>query len=448
MDALLHGEPGAQVYSAAFTRQQAKYVFDPAQQMVASNDILREECQVIGGKNANRIVYGNSYYVALAAEAGTIHGANPHCVIFDELHVQKNSDLWDALRTGMGNRKQPLWITITTAGFDRTSLCYREHEKAKKLIDGTFELESFYAVIFAADDDDDIFDESIWEKANPNLDVSITRDFLRAELAQARMSPAYEPTVRRLYFNQWTEMEERWLPMFEWDACKGKQFTEEELRGRICYVGLDLSATRDLSALVALFPEVDGDGILVPGGGFDLLCKFYMPTERGTRQQESERLRYRSLVPQWITGIPLNRIDQSVIRADLWRWQKMFEIHCVAADPWNCGQFWVDIHKEGWPEDRWEFFGQTIANFNEAMKSFLDLLLAGKVNHGHNPVLRDNAANLCVKMDASGNMKPDKEKSQGKIDGMVATLQAHGLHLHRAGHQTLNYYETHELEYL
>ena len=209
-------------------------------------------------------------YKVISADAHTKHGYNPHAVIFDELHAQPDSDLWDVMKTGMGARRQPLMIAITTAGFDKHSICYQQHTLAKSIIGGERN-ESFLPVIYGADDVDDWTDPEVWRKVQPNLGVSVPESFYLDECETAKQSPAYENTFRRLYLNQWTEGEVRWMQMARWDAC-GDAFDESSLEGRECFGGLDLASTRDVAAFSLFFPPKDGE----PGY---LLSRFWIPED-------------------------------------------------------------------------------------------------------------------------------------------------------------------------
>ncbi|HOX23422.1 MAG TPA: terminase large subunit, partial [Elusimicrobiales bacterium] len=222
-------EPSAEVYSAAADREQASIIFDIAKSMVSVSNELNLRLKVF----RKAIAYNKamSSYKVLSADAYTKHGLNAHGIIFDELHAQPNRELWDVLATSTGARTQPLTVAITTAGFDRSSICWELHEYARRIKEGVIEDDSFLPVIYAADEGDDWRDPKTWRKANPNIGVSISEDYLKRECAKAENIPAYENTFRRLHLNQWTQQESRWLPMSAWEACGG-QVIPEMLKGK------------------------------------------------------------------------------------------------------------------------------------------------------------------------------------------------------------------------
>lgn len=419
-------EQGAEIYSVAGTRDQALMVFDPAVAMLRQIPWLVDECQIF--KSQKRVVHQNSFYRAVAAEAGQIHGTNPHGIIFDELHVQPNRELWDTFQTGRGERRQPLTVAITTAGYDRSSICWEVHEYARRVADPNDPLEddTFLSVIYGAEPDEDWTDPEVWAKANPNLGVSVFPDFLAEECEKAKDSPAYENTFRRLYLNQWTEQAVRWMPMEHWDACEGEA---GDLTGRPCYAGLDISSTRDLTSLVLVFPDDEG--------GFDILPFFWAPKEADTKRDKQDRQSYMGWAKTHIDLTPGNSIDQSAIREKLWECSEKYEIRSVGFDPWNMDECYQQLLREGWPEDNLVKYPQNYATYNEPMKKCLELVRERKLRHGGHPVLRWNASNVVAKEDHNGNIKPDKGQSGDKIDGFCALLMGLGLALELAGEETI-----------
>lgn len=429
------GEQGAEVYSAAGTRDQARMVFDPACAMVRQVDWLKRNCTI--HTSVKRMIYKNSFYSAIAAEAGPIHGTNPSGIIFDEVHVQPDRELWDTLQTGRGERRQPLTVAITTAGYDRSTICWELHETALKCLEDPEHDLTFLPVIYAADPDDPIDDPATWAKANPNLGVSVFPEYLAEEAAKAKESPSYENTFRRLHLNQWTEQAVRWMPMDAWDASAG-EVDEESLSGRTCYAAIDLSSTRDLTSLVGVFP--DGNG------GYDVLPNFWAPKGAASRRDEQDRRRYLGWSPQYIKLTQGTSIDQQTIRETLWQWWEKYDVRCVAADPWNMDEFYQSMIRDGWPESAWLMFRQGYASYNEPMKRCLELIREKSLRHGGHPVLRWNASNMVAREDPSGNLRPDKGASQDKIDGMCALLMALGLAIQAANEEPQFFYEENEME--
>ena len=253
------GEQGAEVYGCAADKSQAGIVFNVALDMVKQCPSLKGRLKPL--ESQKRLTYPSmgSFYQVLSAESYTKHGLNVHGVVFDELHAQPNRALYDVMLHGSGDaRRQPLFFLITTAGIDRNSICWEVHQKAKDIIEGRKIDPSFYPVVYGLEDGDDWTDEKNWYKANPSLGVTVPIDKLRQSFREAQDNPAEENLFRQLRLNEWVKQHTRWMPMAAWDACDAV-VDAAELHGRICYAGLDLSATTDVTALVLVFPPVEAD---------------------------------------------------------------------------------------------------------------------------------------------------------------------------------------------
>lgn len=411
---LVDKENGKEIYSAATTRDQAGLVFEIASGMIRNAPALASRCEIIPSRK--RIVTADGYFQACSAEAGALHGTNPHTVIFDELHLQKNRDMWEAFHTGFGARSQPLFLAITTAGHDRSSVCWEQHEYAKGIIDGTINDETFYPKLFSASQDDDWTDEKVWEKANPCLDVSLSRDYLRAECKQAQEIPGLENSFRRLHLNQWTEQEKRIIPMMAWDKCR-RQFSEADMYGRPCFGGLDLSSTRDATAFVLVFPESDG--------GFKVLPWFWIPQENVDRQAGADKRQLLNYAQQGhIELTDGNEIDVFHLASRVVEICQRYEVQYIGYDPWNSTGVIQAMVNNGLPENALVKMPQSFATYNEPFKRLLATVENQKMEHNGNNVLRWMAGNVAAKEDPSGNIRPDKGKSADKIDGICAMLMA------------------------
>lgn len=405
-------EPGAEIYSAAADRDQASIVFNVAAAMVRNSPSLSSRCKIID--STKRIIHNNgSIYRVLSAEAHTKHGFNTHGVIFDELHAQPDRSLYDVLTMGSGDaRKQPLFFFITTAGYDRNSICWEVHEYARKVRDGIIEDSSFLPVLYYADDDDDWTSEKVWAKCNPSLGVTIDIASVREACKMAQETPALENTFRQLRLNQWVKQESRFLPMRHWDACP--PLTDLDLDGEEMYCGLDLASTTDIAALVLVHPNDDGT--------FDVIPKFWIPEESLNDRTRHDAAAYEG----WIKcgameATPGNVIDYNYIRQTVTDLSEQYQIREIAYDRWNATQLVRDLEDDG---ATMVPFGQGFVSMSAPTKELLNLVLAHRIRHGGNPVLRWMADNMVVRRDPAGNLKPDKEKSTEKIDGMVALIMA------------------------
>jgi phage terminase large subunit-like protein len=407
---LADGEPGAEVYSAAADRDQAAIVFEMAKQMADASPHIRRRVQAF--KRALTVPGTASSYKVLSSEAYTKHGLSAHGIVVDEVHALPDRDLWDVLTTSTGARRQPLTVAITTAGFDRHSLCYELYEYGCKVRDGIIDAPAFLPVIYEASPDDDWKSPATWHKAHPGLGVSVKEDYFAAECEKAQQLPSYENTFKRLLLNVWTEQDTRWLPMDRWDAC-GNELPD--LDGRTCYAGLDLSTTTDITALVLAFPV---------GAKVHLLPFFWVPRENIHKRARRDRVPYDMWQREgFIEATDGNVVDYGVIRRRVNELAEKYRIKEIAVDRWNATQLSTELTGDGF---EMVGFGQGFASMAAPTKELERRVLGGEVNHGRNPVLRWMASNVSITQDPAGNMKPDKAKSTERIDGIVAALMALG----------------------
>ena len=412
---LCDSEPGAEVYSAAYSREQASLVFEPAAQMVKHSDALRKRCRVIDSQR--RIVHlaSGSKYVAIPAEVASTHGFNPHAVIFDELHTQKTRDLYDVLKTGMGARGQPLFASITTAGHDRHSICWEVWDYARKVRDGVVADPYFLPVIYELPHEADWTDKANWRAVNPNFGVSISEDYLDEAFARAVEITAQENTFRNLHLNQWTEQAVRWFSREKWDSCR----TDTAIPyGAEVWAGLDLSATTDLSALVLVCP--------MPGGEFIVEPRFWCPRDMAVNRSRRDRVPYEAwMAAGHLNGTAGSSVDYEQIRADIHNLAERYTMRTIAIDRWNANQLAHQLESDGLSVG---FFGQGYASMSSPSKALEGLILDGKLQHPGNPVLDWCASNVALEgPDAAGNIKPSKKASTERIDGIVALVMALGV---------------------
>jgi phage terminase large subunit-like protein len=404
------GEASAKVYSAAADRGQAAIVYETAEKMVAASKYLSKRIKPYRTK---RMVYGatGSRYEVLSADAYTKHGLNPSAIVFDELHAQPNRDLYDVLTTAMGKRKQPMMIMITTAGYDKNSICYEQYEYAKGVLDGTVDDPTFFARIWEAEEGDDWTSPAVWAKANPNYGISVRPDFLAQECKTALASPAYQNTFRRLYLNQWVSAESRWIDMAWWDKCN---VALPDLAGRVCFAGLDLASTTDIAALVLVFPPLE------EGEPYWVLPKFWIPADGMIERVRRDKVPYDVWVRNGlIVATAGNVIDYTYIEEEIKTAADVYDLQEVAFDRWGAVQISQNLEAAG---ITMVGFGQGMASMSAPTKALLHLVLSQRIAHGGNAVLRWMADGMTVTRDAADNLKPDKSKSTRRIDGIVATI--------------------------
>jgi phage terminase large subunit-like protein len=407
-------EPGAEIYSAAGEKEQATLIFSQCEGMIHNEPEFEKRVRIYTAVKS--IVYDaeRTSYKAISAEAGTKHGFNSHLVVVDELHVQPNRDLVDVLQTSTGSRRQPLMVYITTSDFARESICNEKHEYACKVRDGIIDDPYMLPVVYGATLEDDWTSEEVWQRVNPCLGISLSKEYIRAQFEKATNTPTFENTFKRLHLNIQTEQDVRWIQMDKWKAC-GSPVDAELLAGCVCYAGLDLSTTTDITALVLSF---DKDGTVY------LLPKFWLPREGAKKRQDRDRVPYLTWANQGlITLTEGDVIDYDVVRRDINELDKIYQIKEVAIDRWNATQLTTQLAGDGFEVVP---FGQGFASMSGPSKEFEKLILEERIAHGGHPVLKWMASNVAAEIDAAGNIKPSKKKSTERIDGIVASIMAIG----------------------
>lgn len=409
-------EPSAEVYGAACDRNQASIVFDVARQMVEMSPALMRRSKIRSA--GKRIInYRNAgFYQVLSAETGTKHGLNVSGLVFDEIHAQPNRKLYDVLTKGSGDaREQPLFFIITTAGNDKNSICYELHTKALDLMAGRKKDATFYPVVYGLEHEKDWTDEANWYKANPSLGHTIQIDRVREAYRNAVENPAEENVFKQLRLNIWTSASIRWIPEQVYD--KGSLPIDlDSLRGRMCYGGLDLSSTSDITALVLAFPPRSDDEKYI------LLPFFWLPEETLELRCRRDHVLYDVWQKQgFIQTTEGNVIHYGFIEKFIERLGETYNIREIAYDRWNATQMVQNLEDMGFTMVP---FGQGFKDMSPPSKELFKLLMEGNIVHGGNPVLKWMAGNVVMRQDPAGNIKPDKEKSVEKIDGIVASIMA------------------------
>jgi phage terminase large subunit-like protein len=427
------GEGGAQVYSAAADRDQAALVYRHAAGMVAQEPELSGRLRIYRTFKSIEHPAAGGIYKALSADAKTKHGLNIHGLVVDELHAHPDAELVETLLTGTASRAQPLVVHITTADYERESICNKKYDYACKVRDGVIEDPAFLPVIYEAAADDDWEDETVWEKANPNLDVSVSRDYLRRECQRAQDEPSYLNVFLRLHLNIKTSANVAWFDMKAWDRCGAEL---PDLDGEKCFAGIDLSAKIDMTAMALYFPEAQA-----------LLLRYWIPKDTAHVAEKRDRVPYASWEREGLLEFTEgNVVDYDYIKEACLRDAKRYRVLEWAYDPWNATQFALELQKEGLEAVE---FRQGIKSMTEPSKELERLVVAGELRHGGHRVLRWNASNVMVETDSKGNIAPSKKKSTHRIDGIVAAVMAIGRSIHStAGEETKSVYDERGLFFL
>lgn len=411
------GEPGAEVYSVATKKGQARIVFSEAERMVKQSPSLKK--RVKNFRDNLHIPGTASKFQPLSSDEDSLDGPRPQAIIVDELHAWGPSGrkLWDVLSSGLGKRRSPLFFVITTAGSDRQSVCWQQHEYSEKVLQNVIADDTWFSWICGLDDGDNFEDSAAWIKANPNLGVSVKLDELTSAINKAKGDPASLNGILRLRLGIWTQTHTAWMPIDAWNTCSAK-VDPDALHKRPCFAGLDLSTTTDISALVLLFPPFDDDP------KWSVLPFFFLPADNIDKRVKRDRVPYDAWSRQGLFELtPGNVIDYSFIRAKINDLSSRYDIREIAYDPWNATDIVTRLTEDGFTLVKMR---QSHESLSGPTKRLMELTLSKSLAHSGNPVLKWMASNVMVKLDPAGNAKPDKERSREKIDGIVALIMALG----------------------
>ena len=407
------GEDGAEVLLCANSKDQAKIGFDMCKNYASTIDpkgkflrAFRADIFLDATKSKLKV---------LAADDSKLDGFNCSFGLIDEYHAAKNSRVRDVIKSSMGMRQNPHLCTITTAGFDKTLPCYALRSVAVEILEGLKDDEEMFIAIYTLDDNDDWTDEAVWVKANPNLDITVTTKYLRGQVQQARNNPSEEASTITKNLNRWIDTADVWIPE-HYIMQASKDVDLSKFAGELCYVGVDLGSTSDLTAVAKL---------IVKNGIYYFKTDYYVPEMTLAERAEREMYRY------WkrhgmlhVTGG--NVTDYDYITADLQRVSDTVSVYVVGYDKWNAVQWAIDATEKGLPLQE---YSQTIGNFNKPTKELERLILSGRVVIDNNEVTRFCFRNVMLKYDHNGNCKPDKGVAKKKIDGVIAMIMALGVYL-------------------
>lgn len=414
------GEPGAEVYTSATKRDQARIVHQESVRMVKKSPMLRGRIRVL--KDNLYCEATESKYEPLGADADSTDGLNPNGALIDELHAHKTREMWDVMETATGSRRQSLLIGITTAGVIQEGICSEVRDYTAKVLGQVGDNDSWFGVIYGIDEEDDPFDEKCWIKANPNLGVSNKLDDLQRKALRAKEMPSARTAFFVKHLNKWVDALNNAIPMEDWNACSD-HVDPKAMKGRLCYGGLDVAKRGDLSAFVLLFPPIEG----AEDRTWKILPYFWTPE----KSLENKPAREQEWLKGWIDAGLIestdgDTVDFAIIQQRILEAAALYDIREVAFDPWNSLETAERLKKEGVNMIE---FGQTIMNFNEPTKDLIEMVVRHEFAHGGHRVLKWNASCLDVKTDPNGNIrpvKPDTRKTAARIDGMVALIMALG----------------------
>lgn len=402
------GEEGAEVYSAATAKDQAKIVFLTARLMARKTPSFVDRFG-IDVRTHNMNIPGNaSKFEPLSSDSDTLEGLNVHCALIDELHAHKTREVFDVLDSAAGARSQPLIWVITTAGSNRAGICYEQHLYVKKILEGSAIDDSYFGIIYSIDENDDWTDPEVWVKANPNMNVSVKEDDIARQCRKAMEMSSAQNNFLTKRLNVWVNADSSWMDMKAWEKCGDSALCLEDFEGCQAYIGLDLASKVDIAAMVILIEKAD----LFYCFGF-----YYLPEERVENSTNSQYEGW-ALDENLITT-PGNVIDYSRIETDLKDLAGRFDVKNIGFDPWNATQFASNMIDDGL--GMVEIRAST-KNYSEPMKNIEALVLSGKLKHDSNPVLTWMVSNVVCHTDANDNIFPRKQTAENKIDGVIGLI--------------------------
>ena len=408
------GEHGAECYTAATTRDQARIVFDDAKAMAERTPDLRTYLGVAIMQHSLTVAHTSSKAAPLAAEGSTLDGLNVHFALLDELHAHKTRAVYDVIDTARGAREQSLLWTITTAGTDRSGICYERRTHVTKVLDKVIVDERTFGIIYTIDDNDDPFDPAVWPKANPNYGKSVLPDDLAAAAVKAQNTPSALNNFLTKRLNVWVNGgESPWIAMKAWDSCQDKSLQLTDFAGEKCWAGLDLAQKKDFAALCLAFFR---DGI------WYVFIRLYL-NELAVQESGNAHLSgwARAGYVQVTDG---DITDFDVLAEDMRRDCRMFDMQEIAFDPALSMYFAGKLIEEGLPLVE---ITQRALFFTPPLLQTENLVLEKKLRHDGNPVMSWMVSNLVVKVSKFNELRaPTKERPENKIDGPMAMLMALG----------------------
>ena len=407
------GEDGAEVDLAANSKDQAKIAFSFCSAFTRQLD---PKCKYLKAYRDSILMdINNSKLKVFAADDSKLDGFNASFGLIDEYHSAKNSKVRDVIKSSMGMRLNPHLCTITTAGFDKTLPCYKLRSTSIDILNGLKEDDSMFIAIYSLNEKDDWTDENNWVKCAPNLDVTVTKKYIREQVQSAINNPSEEVGVKTKTLNLWCDSVEVWLPE-SYLIKASKKDDWELLKDKPCYIGVDLAATSDLTAVSYMVVD---DGI------YHFRTDYYLP--ESALREKGDRELYKYWKQMGLLKITEGNVtDYDYITNDMMKFSNLVSIQKVGYDPYNSTQWAIDATEKGLPLEQ---YPQNLGNFNKPTRELERLILSGKAIIENNEITRWCFRNVTLKSDHNGNVKPNKSINAKKIDGTIAMIQALGMYL-------------------
>jgi phage terminase large subunit-like protein len=409
-------EGGAEGYAAAVTRDQARILFETAQNMVRRSDDMRKRWGV--GVLTNSIFQERtaSRLVPISSDAKALDGLNVAVAVCDEIGSHRTPEVYEALSTAMGKRHQPFLLSISTATQNNAGIGRQLWDYSLRVLQGVQTDERLFSIIYSIDDTDDPWEEATWIKANPAWGVSVQPDAIRAIMRQARNNPSQEASARTRHLNVWIGADEQLFSTRQWTLCADRDLKLEDFEGRECHLALDLASKTDLAALVAVFPETrDGDV------HYTVFCRCYL---NEAAVMEARNASY----PGWANAneliiTPGNETDFQTIEDDTVEWFRRFRVASMAYDPWRTTQLAQRLQSSSVPVVE---FRSNTQNFSAPTRELEAAIRSARIRHDGNGPLAWCIGNVVGHTDARDNVYPRKARPENKIDAAVALIMAIG----------------------
>ena len=413
----IDNEPGAEVYSAATTKDQAKIVWKDAKRMVDRSADLRSAFGVKTSAYSILIERQASSFLPLSRDQqGNLDGLNVHCAVIDELHGHKTRDVWDVLETATGSREQPILWAITTAGSNRTGICYEQRTYVTTILKGQHKDDTYFGIIYTIDEKDDPFDESVWVKANPNLGISVDIDDMRRKALKARKMASALNNFKTKHLDVWVNADKAWLAVDAWDKCYDPAFNVDDFEGEECIIACDLATKTDLAAKVRIFWRVVNDKLHVY-----VTQRFYVPEDA---VEEERNASYSGWVEEgYLTATPGGATDFATIETDIREDCEEYDVVDAVFDPWQAAYMINNLTEDGLNAAEYR---QNVRNMSTPMKELEAMIIEGRIHHDGNPVMSWCVGNIVCHEDVKENVYPRKAAKENRIDGGVALIMAIG----------------------